>query len=111
MLSIHFMRWTVIVITCSVCIFLGVVALLFGGVWSIVEPAEPGALMAMQLGFFHTIVNGGGLVGAWAMMRRKSRWLAIGGTCLALGNGLLTPIAVITLMRLRRKEVWNSFTH
>lgn len=46
---------------------------------------------------------------AWSMLRRRNRWLVAGSSVLGLFLCLPAPLAAVVLLRLRRKEVWESF--
>jgi magnesium-transporting ATPase (P-type) len=50
-----------------------------------------------------------GVFVASSIRSRKRRWLVIGWSAAALATCLLSPLAVIILMRIWRKDVWSSF--
>jgi hypothetical protein len=46
---------------------------------------------------------------AWAIHTRRHRWLVIAAGCVGVLTCFGAPFAVVLLMRVWRKEVWNSF--
>jgi hypothetical protein len=50
-------------------------------------------------------------IAVWASMRRRRRrWLIIAWSLVAICSLLLAPLGAIVLIRLRRKDVWDSFS-
>jgi hypothetical protein len=49
------------------------------------------------------------LLAALCMLARRGKWLVVLISVLSVVACLPAPVAVITLLRLRRADVWNSF--
>ena len=109
------------------CIILGILAivpslfLLAGfGYLLVVEYLSPYGVSSDNLQIARMAITDGVLgvtfalaafVMARAMFTRKYRWLIVLGAL--LGSLLIVPaqVTVLILMRIRRKEVWDSFNH
>ncbi|MEX2174891.1 MAG: hypothetical protein WD872_11055 [Pirellulaceae bacterium] len=52
-----------------------------------------------------------GIIVARGMRQRRRRWLVIAWSIAAIASCLLSPLGALVLMRLWRKDVWNSFAN
>ena len=50
-----------------------------------------------------------GICVAVNMRKRRRRWLVIAWSIVAIGSVMLSPLGIILLMRLWRKDVWQYF--
>lgn len=46
---------------------------------------------------------------AWSMSARRNKWIVLLSSVVGILLCLPAPLAVVILMRLRHKEIWNSF--
>jgi len=109
------------------CIILGILAIvpslfLLGGIGYllVVEYLSPYGVSSDNLQIDRKGITDGVLgvafaVAAFAMARamfiRKYRWLIVTGALLGTLLIVPAPVTVLILMRMRRKEVWDSFNH
>ena len=48
---------------------------------------------------------------AWCLLRRRHKWLIIAGAVLGTLLVIPAPVTVLILMRMRSREIWESFGH